>query len=232
MDSGLSAKQLKNRIAQAGLDQNRLKAIVVSHEHRDHVSGVGVLARMLKLPVYLNEGTYHRSSQFLDKVTPHFFTTGNPFALGPFRIHPFSISHDTIDPVGFTFQYQDLKMGLATDLGVATALVRDHLQECHALVVEANHDPDMLINGPYPWDLKQRVRGRLGHLSNCDTAELLTQLDHPGLQSVVLAHLSEMNNLPQKALETVGSAISRPRFSLTAADQNRPTRVFDIISNK
>ena len=90
-------------------------------------------------------------------------------------------------------------MGLATDLGVATALVRDHLQGCHALVLEANHDPDMLINGPYPWDLKQRVRGRRGHLANCDTAELLTQLDHPGLQSVVLAHLSEMNNLPQKS---------------------------------
>ena len=139
----------------------------------------------------------------LGKIRTECFRTGSDFGLGNLNIHAFSISHDCADPVGFIFESGGTRLGLATDLGVVTNLVREHLTGCRALIVEANHDPDMLMDGPYPWETKRRVRGRRGHLSNADTAELVAAVDHRDLAFVVLAHLSETNNLPNLALEEV-----------------------------
>jgi len=217
-------------MAAAGLDPARLKAILVSHEHRDHVAGVGVAARMWNIPVYLNPSTLEATNGILGRFEHRLFSTGEELVVGDLEIHPFSQSHDAADPAGFTFRHKDAKIGVATDLGAATALVREHLAGCRALVLEANHDPDMLMNGPYPWHLKTRVRGRKGHLSNHDSAELLVQIADRDLRQVVLAHLSEVNNLPELALECIGSALtpSSRGFGLIAACQRTPGPVFEL----
>ena len=228
IDCGLSGKELKRRLAGASLDPSRLEAVIISHEHRDHALGAGVVARMFDLPVYLNQRTYQVISEHLGRVNPRFFQTGREFDVSGLTIHPFSISHDAIDPVGFALEHDGRKLGLATDLGVVTQLVKNHLTGCHGLILEANHDYRMLMEGPYPWDLKVRVRGRRGHLNNEDTAELMELLNHTDLSSVVLAHLSETNNLPELALDRVRSVFGKPSFSLTAADQYEPGDPVDL----
>jgi phosphoribosyl 1,2-cyclic phosphodiesterase len=148
------------------------------------------------------------------------FEVGSGFFVGAMHIHPFSISHDAEDPAGFTIRQNGKKIGIATDLGIATAMVKEHMKECDVVILEANHDPAMLISGPYPWPLKQRVRERTGHLSNEASAGLLAEIKHDRLSHVVLAHLSETNNTPEKAVCAVGQAMNQSRARLTVAYQD------------
>lgn len=230
VDAGLSGKELERRMALAGLSPDKLKALLVTHEHRDHIQGIGIMARRYNIPVYLNGGTLERSSHVVGRIEEILFRTGEEFILGPLTIHPFSISHDAEDPVGFIFSYKGVRLGLATDLGVVTNLVRHTLTGCDALILESNHDPEMLINGPYPWELKRRVQGRLGHLSNMDAAELLNDLSHQGLKQVVLAHLSETNNTSELALKESKALAKKGtvKYDLIAASQDKPTNVFGL----
>jgi phosphoribosyl 1,2-cyclic phosphodiesterase len=230
VDNGLSGKELYRRLDLVGLDPTRIEAVLVSHEHRDHILGVGVVARKLHLPVYITEETYDRVAPVLGSVKCRPLAAGRDLRIGELSIHPFSVSHDAVDPVGFTFTNARSKLGLATDLGVSTALVKEHLAECGALIIEANHDPQMLMDGPYPWETKRRVRGRQGHLSNDDSAELLEAVFHRDLTKVVLAHLSETNNRPELALDRVREVLRRrtTEVVLTAARQGQPGPVIDI----
>jgi phosphoribosyl 1,2-cyclic phosphodiesterase len=199
VDAGLSGKAIEARMKEKGLDPSSLSAILVTHEHTDHIQGVGVLSRRYHLPVYIAEDTLKAAPQMGSLHEVIHFECGRSFRLGDLAVHPFSISHDAADPAGFTFQKNGTKIGIATDLGVATTMVRTHLQDCSLLVLEANHDPEMLMGGPYPWHLKQRIKGRQGHLSNPEARELLAELRHGELKHVVLAHLSETNNTPDAA---------------------------------
>lgn len=220
IDAGLSGVEIQRRMAAKGLDPKQLDAILVSHEHADHIQGVGVLARRFGLTVYINEGTRQASAKALGKlsaVCP--FTCGHAFAIGSLAIHPFSISHDARDPAGFTIAGNRAKVGVATDLGIVTGVVKTHLQTCDILILEANHDPRMLIDGPYPWPLKQRIRGRSGHLSNDDTAVLLKALQHDRLAHVILAHLSEENNTPEIAAQAITAVLNGSRVKLHVASQ-------------
>ena len=220
IDAGLSGKEIQRRMASKGLDSNNLDAILVSHEHADHIHGVGVLSRRFDLKVYINDGTRQASGKALGKlpeVVP--FSCGRAFAIGSLDIHPFSISHDAEDPAGFTISGNGAKVGVATDLGVASGVVKTHLKACDILILEANHDPQMLIDGPYPWPLKQRIRGRSGHLSNEDTALLLESLRHDRLVHVILAHLSEENNTPEKARLAIKTALNGASVKLHVASQ-------------
>jgi phosphoribosyl 1,2-cyclic phosphodiesterase len=221
VDAGLSGKAIELRMKERGLAPESLNAIVVSHEHSDHIQGVGVLSRRYRLPVYIAPGTLAAAPQVGRLHKTHHFECGRDFAIGDIRIHPFSLSHDAADPAGFTFQLNGAKVGIATDLGVATAMVKEHLKACTLLVLEANHDPDMLINGPYPWPLKQRIKGRSGHLSNQESRILLGELQHENLTHVVLAHLSETNNTPEAAYQSVASVLTKctPRLSVALQDQ-------------
>jgi len=230
VDAGLSGRELERRMARVGISPRKLSAILVSHEHRDHISGVGVLARRYRLPVYINELTLSQCQAALDRVQVKIFETGKDFELGPIKVHPFSVSHDAVDPVGFTFGNNGMVLGLATDLGVATNLVKAHLAKCNAMVIESNHDREMLINGPYHWELKRRVQGRRGHLSNDAAADLLTAVLHEDLTRVVLAHLSEINNEPELALARAGSVLNSASlgFHLDVAYQDRPSEIFEI----
>lgn len=203
VDAGLSAKQIALRLEVAGVDAGSLNGIIVSHGHVDHVKGVGVLSRKYKLPVWMNQGTWEVAGDSLGELHRlEIFHTGKVFDLAGLRVHPFSVPHDCADPVGFRITRGVSGVGIATDLGLATNLVQNVLTGLQVVVIESNHDPQMLRDGPYPWELKQRVRSRVGHLSNQDSARLLQRIFSDELRAVILAHVSQTNNLPELALDT------------------------------
>jgi len=212
VDAGLSGKQITERLHKAGCDPGSLKGILVSHGHSDHVKGVGVLSRKFKLPVLANRGTLPVAEKAFGKLHRlEIFETGRAFQIAGFRVHPFSVPHDCADPVGFRISMGSACLGIATDLGTATGLVTTLLTGLQVVVLESNHDPLMLRDGPYPWELKQRVRSRLGHLSNQDSAKLLQRIITDELQAVVLAHLSRTNNRAELALECARKSL--PQFA-------------------
>lgn len=219
VDAGLSGKEIERRLESKGLSAEGLDAIIVSHEHTDHIQGVGVLSRRYDLPVYMNRKTRHASPRLGKIKDLRAFECGKTFRINGMTIHPFSVSHDAKDPSGFTIGQNGIKVGLATDLGVATALVKEHLADCRLLILEANHDPKMLEDGPYPWPLKQRIMSRTGHLSNEASKELLQDLRHDRLEHVILAHLSETNNSPDRALSVVRQALNQSNIRLSVASQ-------------
>ena len=180
---------------------SEIDAVLVTHEHTDHIAALP----FLKTPVYVASNTISLWKNRVENLKE--FDTGSMFCINDALITSFPIPHDAIDPVGFTIQTDHKKVGVVTDIGSVTALVRERLKGVDALVLEFNHDEEMLIYGPYPWDLKQRIKGCLGHLSNGDAAGLLESLIHDGLRYVILAHLSESNNTPKKALEAASSVI-------------------------
>lgn len=191
-----------------------LDALLITHEHTDHVGAVGPMTRKFDLPVYMTRGTLEnlpaKIGRPLRGVTV--FETGNRFAIGDLTIHPFAISHDAREPAGFIIESGGLSLGICTDLGVATNLVKVRLKGCQALVLEANHDVDMLNGGPYPWNLKQRIKSPHGHLSNEEACDLLEAVHHERLRSVVFAHLSETNNHPDRVLESCRRLRRSPRW--------------------
>ena len=221
IDAGLSATEIKRRLKSRGLNPKDLNAILVTHEHSDHIQAVGVLSRQLKLPIYLNRSIEKKVSSGNSLHDMRTFNSGSTFQINNLAVHPFAVSHDAADPVGFTIGQNGSRIGVATDLGTVTPHVKENLKHCHLLILEANHDPDMLINGPYPWHLKRRIRSRSGHLSNGQSKRLLMELQHKGLEHVILAHLSQTNNAPQKVLAEVSEALTRCKPRLTVASQHR-----------
>ncbi len=227
IDNGLSAKELKLRVSLAGLEISKLCAIFISHEHSDHLRGVGPLARNLKLPVFANQGTFAGAEANLGKVEKEIIKTGDHLNFGGMRLKTFPISHDANEPVGFVIESVQGALGLATDLGYVTRLVEDNLKGLRALILEFNHDYEMLMNGPYPWALKQRVRSRIGHLPNDEAALLAAKLWHSDLKHLVLAHLSETNNCPDKALSAAQENLA-DKIKADCAGQWVPTKIFDF----
>ncbi|MCB0339480.1 MAG: MBL fold metallo-hydrolase [Bdellovibrionales bacterium] len=226
LDCGLSAKEACRRLVSLGVDPETLDAIVVTHEHGDHIRGVGVLSRKLKLPVYSNFAT----AEFLDGVfAQEIFESGRSFWVGGAEIKPFSIVHDAADPVGIVVEGEGLKFALATDLGKVTSVVTQSLKGAHALVVESNHDPEMLLESEYPWVLKQRISSSHGHLSNQACSELIFELLHPELFHIVLGHLSENCNTPDRALECSKRVVGNlsPR-TLICGNAYEPTPLFEV----
>jgi phosphoribosyl 1,2-cyclic phosphodiesterase len=208
VDAGLSCKQIRERLTPLGTEPQDLKAVLVSHGHADHTKGVGVLSRKFKVPVWMNEGTWKEAGESIGEVHRiEFFQTGRLFQTAGLKVHPFSTPHDSADPVGFRISQNGSAIGIATDLGVVTNLVANVMAGVQVAVVESNHDPIMLRDGPYPWDLKQRVAGRRGHLSNADGATLLQRIFSDQLQAVMLAHLSETNNQVRLAMEAAQGAL-------------------------
>ena len=228
VDAGLSGREIERRMQSQGLRAEELSALVLSHEHADHIHGVGVLSRRYRLPVYITPKTADAAYRLGRLSQTVHFECGNTFHIADLEIHPFSLSHDAEDPAGFTIRSNGLKLGIVTDLGVVTSVVREHLKGCHALVLEANHDDTMLINGPYPWPLKQRIRSRMGHLSNTDSSNLLSDILHDRLQHVILAHLSETNNTPAEVLRSVGPALTGSGTRLHVAQQHQCSELICI----
>jgi phosphoribosyl 1,2-cyclic phosphodiesterase len=209
IDAGLSARELRKRLALVGVDAESLNALLITHEHTDHVRGLGPLVRQLGLPVYLQTDLSRKLPDVGKPECVHEFAAGESFTVDDLTIRPFAITHDSLAPVGFSLSGEQGKVGIATDLGVATRLVVDCLKDCRALVIETNHDEELLRDGPYPWTLKQRVRSNHGHLSNNAGGSLLQELLWNGLEAVFLGHLSETNNRPELALGAVNKVLGK-----------------------
>lgn len=221
VDAGISCRETFKRMKALDEDPRSLSAIVITHEHSDHVYGLATLCKKLRVPVFMTGATHQawaRSMRDENGVRPklerlEIFAAGRSFQIGDIAVTPFTIPHDAADPVGFTFRAEGVKIGFATDLGYIPASVRDHLRRCEVLLMESNHDVEMLRVGPYPWSVKQRVMSRVGHLSNDALAEFFTS-DYDGEAAyVVLAHLSEHNNHPEIARGAAEKALG-PRRTL------------------
>lgn len=219
IDAGLSGKATIEKLKQINVDIEEIDAILISHEHTDHISGLKALALKMGIPVLANQETAKGIVATINDC-PQFkiFTTGETFTFEDIEIHPFSIQHDTPDPVAFTLRVDGIKVGISTDLGFATTLVKNHLKNCDYLYVEANHEPSMVHASSRPMVYKQRVLSRNGHLSNEDSASLLAEVIHPGLKHIHLAHLSQECNHPETALKRVREKIGQD-FKISIARQ-------------
>lgn len=193
IDCGFSAKEATLRMARLGVAPTDLDAILVTHEHGDHIRGVPALARKYGVPVYLTPGTL-RAKDLGTLPALHLIEGYQAFALGPFDITPVAVPHDAREPAQFVIRAANRTLGILTDLGMITAHVQDAYQQCDALVLEANHDPVMLAYSSYPQSLKQRVGGPWGHLSNQQSAGFLAHFEVARLQQLVIAHISQQNN--------------------------------------
>jgi phosphoribosyl 1,2-cyclic phosphodiesterase len=227
IDAGFSFRELRRRLAKVGLAIEDVDAVVVTHEHGDHVRGLERLCRKRPVPVFATAGTIAGLGlrpEVASRV--RCCRSGVPFEAAGFAVELFAIPHDAREPVGVVVEDPGGgRVGLVADIGCRSRLAWSRLAGVHALLLETNHDVEMLRNGPYPWSLKQRVAGRHGHLSNADAAGGLAELAHDGLAHVVLYHLSQINNLPALAVAAVGEELARlrSRAQLTVSGQYEPT---------
>lgn len=217
VDAGISCRETFKRLKTLGEDPQSLSAVVITHEHSDHVYGLATLAKKLKIPVFMTGATHQVWAKSLrdqgDRASwverLEIFSAGKGFQIGDIVVAPFTIPHDAADPVGFTFRAEGVKVGFATDLGYLPVSVRDHLRGCDVLIVESNHDLEQLRSGSYPWSVKQRVMSRVGHLSNDALADFFRG-DYDGRAAyIVLAHLSEQNNHPEIARGAAEAALGK-----------------------
>jgi len=229
VDAGLSKRDVLARLAAINEDAEKLDAILITHEHSDHVSGLVVLAKQLKLPIFATRLTADSIPWGDFTPTLDSFGAGTRFSVGDIDVNSFTIPHDAIDPVGFCFETQGVKVGLVTDLGYITDSVRFHLRGTDLLILESNHDLEMLRIGPYPWSVRQRIMGRMGHLSNDATCDFIRRDLDTKASTLVLGHLSEHNNHPatvrmqaEKALS--GRGLFGPR--LVVAEPKQQSEVF------
>jgi len=214
IDAGLSGVRHVDRLKASGFGDVRPLALLLTHEHSDHVRNAGVISRKWKIPVYGTTGTLDSCRRILGDVPGEvILENGSTMEIGPFTVTSFSVAHDAADPSGYVVEWQSGKLGIATDLGSSSPLVEDSLSGCGAVVLEFNHDEDMLWNGDYPWYLKQRIASNKGHLSNDAASRLLGKIVHRGLKVCILAHLSRENNRPHLA-EKVSRAAAGARADI------------------
>jgi len=240
VDAGVSCRETFKRLKLVGREPRSLSAILITHEHSDHVSGLAMLAKKLGIPVFMTGGTHQAwarslrddAGQLPTLAKLEIFSAGRQFQIADITVMPFTIPHDAADPVGFTFHAEGAKIAFATDLGYMPASVRDHLRRCDVLILESNHDVEMLRVGPYPWSVKQRVMSRVGHLSNDSLAQFFAEDYDGGASHIVLAHLSEQNNHPEVARRTAEQALGPQQTllqnRLMLALQDAPTEAIRL----
>lgn len=233
LDAGFSCRELERRLKGLGVEPSTLTAVVLTHEHDDHVRGADRLARRWGVELWATAGTLAECRGLSDEARAKtaVLTSGRPAEIGGFAVEPFAVPHDAREPIGLVIESATgVRLGLVTDLGSRSRLAWGRLADLDALVIETNHDPAMLRNGPYPWALKQRVAGRHGHLSNDDAAEGVAELAGDRLRWVVLYHLSQTNNLPALAAAAVGEALAKlgATTEIALSEQDRPTPWLDL----
>ena len=240
IDAGISGKRIEEGMNTYDYTTSDMDGVLITHEHSDHIQGLGVIARKYGLPIYATKGTADAilQSSSVGKIDPslfHVIEAGKTFFIGNLEIYPMSISHDAADPVAYLVSDGRHRVGVVTDLGYYDADIVSHMEGLDALLLEANHDIHMLQVGAYPYPLKQRILGERGHLSNETSGQLLGQILHDGMQHILLGHLSKENNYDELAYETVRLEISlgdNPYrgndFTIEVAKRDRPSSLIRL----
>jgi phosphoribosyl 1,2-cyclic phosphodiesterase len=235
VDAGLSGKKIIALLESIDIDPENLAAIVISHEHSDHLSGAGILCRKFNIPLYITSLTYSACCHKIGKLPAgvQYFETGEKFAIGDIIIKAFPSSHDVVDGSNFVLFKKgndSRKLTIATDLGYSSRLLDFNIKDSTSIILESNHDVQMLLNGPYPPHLKQRIKSRQGHLSNEQAVGVITQVLHPGLKNLILAHLSEKNNLPKLAHNLMSDFLNEVNYKLNlqVSSQYETTDLVDV----
>lgn len=227
LDGGFPARELEKRLSHIGVAAHSLDGILVTHEHQDHILGVGALARRFGLPVWLTHGTLHcgRLGALPDARVIH--AQQQPFRIGDLQVLAYPVPHDAREPVQFVFETSTARFGVLTDVGAITPHIVKTLADCSALLLECNHDREMLASGPYPPALQRRVGGSLGHLSNCQAAQFLQQVAHPGLKRLVVGHISAKNNTPELVRTSLVMAVPQIEEQVTLVQQDHVSEWFE-----
>lgn len=239
VDAGLSRKKVKEGLENVGYSIDDIDGILATHEHIDHIRGLGVITRQDKIQVYSTEGTLrgifnNKSLGNLDEDYFNLISIGETFTIGDIEIKPFETFHDVNEPCGYTFKKGSKKAGIITDTGSYNSKIVDELLDVNALLIESNHDLEMLDNGDYPYFLKERIKSNIGHMSNDTCSELLNRILHKDMEGIILGHLSKDNNTPDKALDGVKSGIdldtyyTSDDFEITVANRHTPSKPVDL----
>ncbi len=230
IDAGFSANELERRLFQAKMDPARLTALLITHEHHDHIRGLRLFLKRHRIPLFASEQSLLCSGilpKNLFNFTP--LESGIPFHIGSMKICPFLLPHDAVETFAFSIRSSGINISYATDLGFASKLVEEGMKDSHIIIIEANHDLEMLKEGPYPWFLKQRLMGRLGHLSNESMGLLVKKVVHPLTKYLILAHLSEVNNTPELAKKEALKAASEAEARKLKIVISSPYEISELI---
>ena len=229
IDAGESGKKIMNALSSINVSAQSLDAIVVTHEHIDHVKSIGTLSQKYNIPVYATQKTWSAmpvQSSKIDPLLKRTFSSSNNFYIGDLELHPFSIPHDAADPCGFNILNDNNQISIATDLGHITPEILSNLSNSSFILLESNYDPEILKFSKYPYYLKQRISGSNGHLSNLDAGKLISKLlNNKKLNSVMLGHLSKENNFPELAYKTIVDELINDKCDISNIDINVATRI-------
>lgn len=235
VDAGLSGKKIQQEIVNIGEDPKKVDAIFITHEHIDHIQGAGIMSRRLNVPIYANRKTWEAMGTYIGDIKSENIKILDECAeVGDLSIMPFDISHDAAHPVGYNIFYKNKKISLVTDTGCTNDLIINSIMDSDLLLVESNHDEDMVLIGPYPWTLKRRVLGEFGHMSNDTAGSLISRVVRRGTEIVLLGHLSKENNFPQLAYKTVENILKEnfidvnPGICLEMTYRDKSSKVYEI----
>lgn len=236
IDAGVSAKKITEGLTSIGVDIKDINAIIVTHEHIDHIRSIGTLWDKYKIPIYANIGTWNGidNEKLVKKIEEkNYFKIGEEFEIGDLKINSFSTSHDAMDSCGFTIENEGKKLSVATDLGEMTKEVMDNLKSSKFALIESNYEPEVLKFCPYPYSVKSRISGRKGHLSNIEAGKAISKLVEYGLENVMLGHLSKESNFPELAKnavlnEMLQNGIKEKELELGIANRVEPSKIVNI----
>ncbi|WP_372713951.1 MBL fold metallo-hydrolase [Ilyobacter sp.] len=233
VDAGFSGKKLKEKMQLIGERIEEIGALLITHEHLDHILGAGVLSRKYNIPIYITPESYKACTEKLGKISgENLMLIDGEFNLGnTVKVTPFDVMHDAERTIGFKVENsRGKKLAISTDIGYINNIVRDHFKDVNIVVIECNYDYQMLMSCSYPWDLKARVKGRNGHLSNIDAAKFIGDINHPGLEKVYLAHVSRDSNTYEMAMATVREELQRQCIDveIEIAYQEKNTNIFKV----
>ncbi len=236
IDAGGSAKKTQEALSQVNVDINDIDAILVTHEHSDHTKGLGIISQKYDIPVFANKKTWNAMPEQENKIkdnNKNYFNIQEKFEIGDFKINAFEIPHDAANPCGFNIFYDNQKISIATDIGHMSSSVIHNLEESSFILLESNYDPNILKCSKYPYQLKQRIAGPLGHLPNEEAGKTISYLMQSGLQNVMLGHLSKENNFPELAYKTVIDELIQSHFDETkiniqVANRMTPSAIIEL----